>query len=65
MSDNILVAGASRTGSIAGVAEAIALALTESGSPAEARPMKEILDVTPHRAVAAVSRSTSAASTRS
>ncbi|HEX2922886.1 MAG TPA: flavodoxin domain-containing protein [Chloroflexota bacterium] len=53
MSDKILVAYASRTGSTAGVAEAIGRVLAESGPQVDVRPMKEVKDVTHYRAVVA------------
>jgi menaquinone-dependent protoporphyrinogen oxidase len=53
MSNKILVAYASRTGSTAGVAEAIGQTLLESGVPVEVRPMKEVKDLASYRAVVA------------
>ncbi|MBN1219260.1 MAG: flavodoxin domain-containing protein [Anaerolineae bacterium] len=53
MPNKILVAYASRTGSTAGVAEAIGQTLAESGASVEVRPMSEIKDLTPYRAVVA------------
>lgn len=53
MSDKILVTYATGTGSTAGVAEAIAKTLTESGEQVEVRPMKDVTDLTPYRAVVA------------
>jgi menaquinone-dependent protoporphyrinogen oxidase len=53
MSNKILVAYASRTGSTAGVAEAIGQTLAESGAPVEVRPMKDVQDLAPYRAVVA------------
>lgn len=53
MSDKILVAYASRAGSTAGVAEAIGKTLAESGAQVEVRPMTEVADLTPYRAVVA------------
>ncbi len=45
MSNTILVTYASRTGSTAGVAEAIGKTLAEGGAQVEVRPMKDIKDV--------------------
>jgi menaquinone-dependent protoporphyrinogen oxidase len=53
MSNTILVTYASRSGSTAGVAEAIAKTLTESGALVEVRCMKDVADVSPYRAVVA------------
>ena len=53
MSDKILVAYASRAGSTAGVAEAIGQTLAESGAQVEVRPMKDVKDLAPYRAVVA------------
>jgi menaquinone-dependent protoporphyrinogen oxidase len=53
MSNKVLVAYASRTGSTAGVAEAIGKALIESGAQVEVRPMKDVKDLAPYRAVVA------------
>jgi menaquinone-dependent protoporphyrinogen oxidase len=53
MSNKILVTYASRTGSTAGVAEAIGQTLAESGAPVEVRPMQEVTDLAPYRAVVA------------
>ena len=53
MSDKILVAYASLTGSTAEVAEAIGQTLFESGMQVEVRPMKEVKDLAPYRAVVA------------
>jgi menaquinone-dependent protoporphyrinogen oxidase len=53
MSDKILVTYASRTGSTAGVAEAIGRTLSESGAQAEVRPMEDVKDLAPYRAVVA------------
>lgn len=49
----ILIAYASRAGSTAGVAEAIGRALAESGAQIEVRPMQDVTDLTPYRAVIA------------
>lgn len=51
MSDAILVTYASRTGSTEGVAQAIGQILRESGVRVEVRPVQEVEDVTPYRAV--------------
>jgi menaquinone-dependent protoporphyrinogen oxidase len=53
MSNKILVTYASRTGSTVGVAEAIGQTLVESGAEVEVRPMEEIKDLAPYRAVVA------------
>jgi menaquinone-dependent protoporphyrinogen oxidase len=53
MPDKILVTYASRTGSTAGIAEAIGAALTENGEQVEVLPMEEVDDLTPYRAVVA------------
>jgi len=53
MSNTILVTYASRTGSTAGVAEAIAETLAEHGAQVEVLPMQEVSDLTPYRAVVA------------
>jgi menaquinone-dependent protoporphyrinogen oxidase len=53
MADKILVAFASRTGSTAGVAEAIGKTLAEGGAQVEVRLMSEVTDLTPYRAVVA------------
>jgi menaquinone-dependent protoporphyrinogen oxidase len=53
MSDKILVTYASRAGSTAGVAEAIGKTLSESGAQVEVRPMKDVKDLAPYRAVVA------------
>jgi menaquinone-dependent protoporphyrinogen oxidase len=49
----ILVTYASRTGSTAGVAEAIATTLIENGAEADVRPMADVDDLTPYGAVVA------------
>lgn len=51
MSDTILVTYASRTGSTAGVAEEIGRTLAEGGVQVEVRPVHEVTDLTPYRAV--------------
>jgi menaquinone-dependent protoporphyrinogen oxidase len=53
MSNKILVTYASRAGSTAGVAEAIGQTLLESGAPVEVRPMQDVKDLAPYRAVVA------------
>jgi menaquinone-dependent protoporphyrinogen oxidase len=53
MNDRILVAYASGTGSTRGVAEAIGKTLAESGAQVEVRPMKDVQDLAPYRAVVA------------
>ena len=53
MSNKILVAYASRAGSTVGVAEAIGQTLAESGAQVEVRPMKDVKDLAPYRAVVA------------
>jgi menaquinone-dependent protoporphyrinogen oxidase len=53
MSNQILVTYASRAGSTAGVAEAIGQTLAESGAQVEVRPMRDVEDLAPYRAVVA------------
>ena len=53
MSDKILVAYASATGSTAEVAEAIGKTLVESGLQVDVRSMSEVADLAPYRAVVA------------
>jgi menaquinone-dependent protoporphyrinogen oxidase len=53
MSDKILVTYASRTGSTAGVAEAIGKTLSENGVQVEVRPMGDVKDLALYRAVVA------------
>jgi len=53
MSNKILVAYASQAGSTAGVAQAIGKTLVESGVQLEVRPMKDVKDLAPYRAVVA------------
>jgi len=53
MSKKILVAYASKAGSTVGVAEAVAKTLAESAAPVEVRPMKDVKDFDPYRAVVA------------
>ena len=51
MSNKILVAYATFTGSTAEIAEAIGKILAEGGASVDVRPMKEVTDLTPYRAV--------------
>jgi menaquinone-dependent protoporphyrinogen oxidase len=51
MPDKILVTYASRAGSTAGVAKAIADTLIEGGAEVDLCPMQDVTDVTPYRAV--------------
>lgn len=53
MNDTILVAYASRAGATAGVAEAIGKTLAESGAQVDVRPMQDVTDLAPYRAVVA------------
>ena len=53
MSKKILVTYATRAGSTAGVAEAIGRTLAEGGAQVEVRPMNDVKDLTPYRAVVA------------
>ena len=53
MSDRILVAYASGTGSTVGVAEAIGAALAAHGVEVDVRPMDEVSDLSAYRAVVA------------
>ena len=53
MSNKILVAYASRTGSTAEVAEAIGQTLAESGAQVDVLPVQDIKDLAPYRAVVA------------
>ena len=53
MSNRILVAYASRTGTTASVAEAIRKTLAESGALVDVRPMAEVKDLAPYQAVVA------------
>ncbi len=53
MSNKILVTYASRTGTTAEVAEAIARTLTESGAQVDVLPMQEVKDLAPYQAVVA------------
>ena len=53
MNGMILVTYASRTGSTAGVAEAIGKTLVEDGAQVEVRPMQEVGDLAPYAAVVA------------
>jgi len=53
MNQPILVTYATRSGSTAGIAEAIARTLAECGELTEVRPMAEVKDLSPYRAVVA------------
>jgi menaquinone-dependent protoporphyrinogen oxidase len=53
MTNRVLVTYASRTGTTAGVAEAIGQALTVDGAQVEVRPMAEVQDLSPYGAVVA------------
>ena len=53
MSDIILVTYATRTGSTAGIAEAIGQTLAADGTQVDVRAMTEVSDLTPYRAVVA------------
>jgi menaquinone-dependent protoporphyrinogen oxidase len=53
MTGTILVTYATRTGSTKGVAETIARALNEKGAAVELRPVAEVTDLAPYRAVVA------------
>ena len=53
MTNKILVAYATMTGSTAGVADAVGKTLTESGAEVEVRRMADVQDITPYRAVVA------------
>ena len=53
MTNSILVAYASRTGTTAGVAEAIGKTLAESGAAVDVRAMTDVKDLTPYDAVVA------------
>ena len=53
MTRKILVTYATRTGSTVGVAEAIGKTLIENGLEADVRPMSDVHDLTPYRAVVA------------
>lgn len=47
----VLVAFSSRTGSTAGIAEAVAAVMRQAGLAVDCRPAGEVADVTPYRAV--------------
>lgn len=51
MDGKILVTYASRSGSTAGIAEAIGKTLAECGEAVDVRPMAEVKDLSPYRAV--------------
>lgn len=53
MSNKILVTYASRTGSTAGVAEAIGKKLSEGGAEVDVLPMLDVKDLSPYRAIVA------------
>ncbi len=53
MTDKILVTYATRTGTTAGVAEAIGKTLAEDGTRIDVLPMQEVTDLSPYRAVVA------------
>jgi menaquinone-dependent protoporphyrinogen oxidase len=53
MNDKILVTYASKAGSTAAVAEAIGRSLAEGGARVDVRPMQEVSDLPPYRAVVA------------
>lgn len=53
MSDRILVTYCTHTGSTAGVAQTIGETLVEKGLPVDVRPMHDVADLTPYRAVVA------------
>jgi menaquinone-dependent protoporphyrinogen oxidase len=53
MSNKILVAYASQTGSTAGVAEAIGKTLSDGGALVDVLPMKDVKDLTPYQAIVA------------
>ncbi len=51
MPDKILIAYASRTGSTADAAHVIGAALAESGAQVDVRPVQDVTDLAPYRAV--------------
>jgi menaquinone-dependent protoporphyrinogen oxidase len=53
MTTRLLVTYASRAGSTAEVAEAIGRTLAETGAQVDVRPMKDVADLSPYRAVVA------------
>lgn len=53
MTDKLLITYASRTGFTVGVAEAIGRTLAEAGAAVDVRPMTDVQDLAPYRAVVA------------
>lgn len=53
MANKVLVTYASRAGATAGVAEAIGQSLIDSGAGVDVRPVQEVQDLSPYRAVVA------------
>jgi menaquinone-dependent protoporphyrinogen oxidase len=53
MTDKILVTYATRSGSTAGVADEIAKTLADGGAQVDVRPMQDVRDLVPYRAVVA------------
>jgi menaquinone-dependent protoporphyrinogen oxidase len=52
-SNKILITYTSRTGSTAGVAEAISQTLAENGAEVDVRPMEQVTDISPYHAIVA------------